>query len=547
MTEDQNNEHGSWSQVERKEKKEKPKVLLVGTSNTEQIKTERLSAQFDTMKKIAYHIDQAEKVIDELEESYNPDVIAYHILSNELTKKSSSECVLQLEKLIQKTKEKRPDSKIVVSLATNRSDERKYNLKVNTVNSLVKEMHEESSDFVICDNHNLSVSGEINKKFINNDGYHLSDVGVKVLAANIRKCVDQILGVRRKDGEEYEPGTLTGVQNSIDRHLKDNKSMIDIKKDKLFDHSRKILETKPNPTSLLNTVWFNNGVFFAFRGRQEHSTLLLGDLEIKKNAKGLEFVEFNERTTKTRTGAKAGDERPVAPKMFAQEDNDNCPIRLLKLYLSKRPSDLKNDPNSRFYLRPLVNVNVDTEVWYSHQPLGKNKLGEMMKMMANQAQLSGRKVNHSTRKTFASSLLQSERPITEVAQLGGWKSVSTLTHYNTPSIKQQNMASNIIAQTAIPDLNEDTNSINEHSSNIENADVTCNTAVRDENFNITDDITVERYCTPSQLHSVNSNTLAVKNRQETNPFNILCGASVTGGTVNINIFSGKRKFESSQE
>ena len=72
--------------------------------------------------------------------------------------------------------------------------------------------------------------------------------------------------------------------------------------------------------------------------------------------------------------------------MFAQEDNDNCPIRLLKLYLSKRPSDLKNDPNSRFYLRPLVNVNVDTEVWYSHQPLGKNKLGEMMKMMANQAQ-----------------------------------------------------------------------------------------------------------------------------------------------------------------
>jgi len=43
----------------------------------------------------------------------------------------------------------------------------------------------------------------------------------------------------------------------------------------------------------LNTVWFNNGVFFEFRGRQEQSTLLLGDLEIKKNANGLEFVEFN--------------------------------------------------------------------------------------------------------------------------------------------------------------------------------------------------------------------------------------------------------------
>ncbi|CAC5362320.1 unnamed protein product [Mytilus coruscus] len=219
----------------------------------------------------------------------------------------------------------------------------------------------------------------------------------------------------------------------------DNKSNIDIKKDKLFDHSRRILETKckelkgqskelkgqckgnktnraeveaedikllykkqilgaANVTSLLNTVWFNNGVFFAFRGWQKHSTLLLGDLEIKKDANSLEFVEFNV-----------------------------------------------------------------TEVWYSPQPepVGKNKLWEIMKMMASQAQLSGRKVNHSTRKTFASSLRHSERPVTEVAQLGGWKSVSTLNHYNTPSIKQQNEASNIIAQTAIPDLDEITNNINE--------------------------------------------------------------------------------------
>jgi hypothetical protein len=54
--------------------------------------------------------------------------------------------------------------------------------------------------------------------------------------------------------------------------------------------------------------------------------------------------------------------------------------------------------------------------------------------MALTAELYGKKVNHSTRKTFATTLRQSDRPITEVAQLGGWKSVSTLTHYNVPSI-----------------------------------------------------------------------------------------------------------------
>ena len=52
------------------------------------------------------------------------------------------------------------------------------------------------------------------------------------------------IGVRRQDGNEYEPDTLTGVQNSIDRYLKDNKMSCDIKKDEWFSHSRRVLEAK---------------------------------------------------------------------------------------------------------------------------------------------------------------------------------------------------------------------------------------------------------------------------------------------------------------
>ena len=51
-------------------------------------------------------------------------------------------------------------------------------------------------------------------------------------------------GVRKRDGTEYEPDTLTGIQNSIDRHLKNLKSKVDIKKDEQFTHSRKVLEAK---------------------------------------------------------------------------------------------------------------------------------------------------------------------------------------------------------------------------------------------------------------------------------------------------------------
>jgi hypothetical protein len=52
------------------------------------------------------------------------------------------------------------------------------------------------------------------------------------------------VGVRKRDGTEYKPDTLTGIQNSIDRHLKNLKSKVDIKKDEQFTHSRKVLEAK---------------------------------------------------------------------------------------------------------------------------------------------------------------------------------------------------------------------------------------------------------------------------------------------------------------
>jgi glycogen synthase len=51
-------------------------------------------------------------------------------------------------------------------------------------------------------------------------------------------------GVRKRDGTEYEPDTLTGIQNSIDCHLKNLKSKVDKKKDEQFTHSRKVLEAK---------------------------------------------------------------------------------------------------------------------------------------------------------------------------------------------------------------------------------------------------------------------------------------------------------------
>ena len=89
-----------------------------------------------------------------------PDVVAFHVLTNEL--KSSIECVSKLQNLIKLTEEKMPSTKILISQATNRSDDQNLNLKVNTINSLINELgNEDSSKFSICDNTSISLNSQV--------------------------------------------------------------------------------------------------------------------------------------------------------------------------------------------------------------------------------------------------------------------------------------------------------------------------------------------------------------------------------------------------
>ena len=51
------------------------------------------------------------------------------------------------------------------------------------------------------------------------------------------------------------------------------------------------------------------------RGRKEHVNMLFGDVKMMNTATGEQYLEYNERLTKTRTGQ--GDSRSFAPNMFA--------------------------------------------------------------------------------------------------------------------------------------------------------------------------------------------------------------------------------------
>ena len=71
-----------------------------------------------------------------------------------------------------------------------------------------------------------------------------------------------------------------------------------------------------NPQSLINSMWLNMTMHFGLRGRQEHTQMLWGDVQLNTDESSREYLEFNERVTKTRPG-NSKDVRPFQPKMFA--------------------------------------------------------------------------------------------------------------------------------------------------------------------------------------------------------------------------------------
>ena len=135
---------------------------------------------------------------------------------------------------------------------------------------------------------------------------------------------------------------------------------------------------------------------FGLRGRQEHHQMKVEDFllerdddaikmkqivstqwKILEDDDGNSFLTFAEGLTKTRQGGLNVKPRLVKPKMFATGDEERCPINLLKLYLEKRPTEIKT--SGPFYLS--VIDNPVSSVWYKKTPMGKNTIDTITKNM----------------------------------------------------------------------------------------------------------------------------------------------------------------------
>ena len=86
---------------------------------------------------------------------------------------------------------------------------------------------------------------------------------------------------------------------------------------------------------------------------------------------------LSEGPTKTRQGGLKVKLRLVTPKMFATGNEERCPVMMFKVYLEKRPEEMKTTGPFHFSVidKPVSNV------WFKKTPMGKNTIDSIMKKM----------------------------------------------------------------------------------------------------------------------------------------------------------------------
>ena len=299
-------------------------------------------------------------------------------------------------------------------------------------------------------------------------------------AVELNEYISQfIISVRTKDGNEYEPTSLRSLVASFERHLKKKSYSVSIINDLVFEKTRKVLQSKQkqlkkqgkgnkpkasvaltseelkmgllgmcSPEALLNTLWLNNTLYFGLRGCQEHRDMCWGDVKLQKTASGVEYLEFNERQTKTRTGSDCSDVRTVPPKMFATDGTERDPVAVYKCFARKRPEEMNQD-DVPFYLAVNNGLKTDslaTKGWFKSVAVGKNKLNGLVKTMVQKAGIENDRLrNHSGRKTMIQTLSEHDIPPTQIAQLSGHKNLKSIENHSTVSTKQQMHMSKVLS------------------------------------------------------------------------------------------------------
>ena len=87
-------------------------------------------------------------------------------------------------------------------------------------------------------------------------------------------------------------------------------------------------------------------MLFGILGGTDNHKLRWLDIELRSDQNGRDYLEFNERETKTRTDENSTHILAFQPKQFANPDYpSNCPVTAFKIFRDRRPPATKTPEN----------------------------------------------------------------------------------------------------------------------------------------------------------------------------------------------------------
>ncbi len=162
----------------------KPHVMIIGNSVTKYIHEEKLCKEVHTTKRWAATIEEASKVVNEIEE--HPNVVVFQLTTNDVKANNPPKVVASYKDLVAATTTKLPAAKIILSSAPFCDNNTKTSADIAMVNASLENAYH-GSDVVSIRNRNITAFGK--------DGIHPLRGGVSRLAGNIKAAVCNVLQI----------------------------------------------------------------------------------------------------------------------------------------------------------------------------------------------------------------------------------------------------------------------------------------------------------------------------------------------------------------
>ena len=273
-----------------------------------------------------------------------------------------------------------------------------------------------------------------------------------------------ILEVRSSNSKEYSPDSLYQLCCGLHRSLKDNnRNEINIFADNEFAEFRGVLDGQlktlnrtgkyiekkrasvitiemeerlwangllgdHSPKVLVNTLVYLIGLYFALRSGEEHRRLRYNPSQINVvNEEGkAPYIVYNEDISKTNQGGLKS--RKLVPKRVIHHSNVQNPQRcLVRLFIKYSQLCPKNRPDGALYLTPLKSPTQNC--WFSHVPIGHNKLADTVPCLMREAGIQGYFTNHSLRATATTRLYDAQVDEASIMERTGHRSLTGVRTY----------------------------------------------------------------------------------------------------------------------